>query len=529
MRARASCFLVAASLTACSTSGSDNDRASPTDGTTAEGSPSTASGGGGTGAGSATGGSGGDGGAATGVSALGGHFRRGVNFGYVPGFDDQQSATLARRAGANSARLSLPERHLTTWGWDIELADNLAYATIGLTDNVAFLGGCTAEHSTAPAGTPEWELTHYIPKNLYEPIFDSNGTVNPDNYWALYIHRTISTYKDVIKVWSVWNEPDWTPDWSATQTWTTEPPTKAQLPRFGGSIYDYVRLLRITSEVAAKVDPSARVAVGGIGYPGFLSAILRYTDNPDGGTVSPDYPKKGGEYFDVVDMHYYPLYTPGTSDQGARGLIDLKDEFQATLTLAGASPKGWIVTETGAPHVAITDRPSGAEYARNYLVKAMVLAQASGIDGVDWFSLSDGDDASDPYARMGLYLPLSGLTVDTATLTDSGSAFATLGALLDDGRYDADATAALALPTDARGAALRVSSDAAAKRALVLWAVATGSSEAASAEVVLPTTASWRSYAWDASRLGLEADTLTPSNGHVRLALDGSPRVFVEE
>src|SRR5689334_6903860 len=91
-----------------------------------------ADGGGGQGPGTTTGtsggggqGTGGDGaGGGSAGAGPGGHFRHGVNYGYVPGISDDESALLARRAGANSARLSLPERHLEQWGYDIEVADN---------------------------------------------------------------------------------------------------------------------------------------------------------------------------------------------------------------------------------------------------------------------------------------------------------------------------------------------------------------------------------------------------------------------
>ena len=482
---------------------------------------------GGEGAGGGGGGAGGGGGGAS----LGGHFRHGINYGYIPGITDEQSSLLARRAGANSARLSFPERHLETWGYDIETTDNASYVKNGITSSVVFLGGPTAAHSTAPAGTPDWELDHHIPKNLYEPIFLADGNVNPDNYWATYVHKTVSTYKPWIKVWSVWNEPDWVSDWPATQTWGTEPPTKEQLVRFGGSIYDYVRMLRITHEVAKKADPEAKVAVGGLGYPTFLSAVLRYTDDPSGGAVSGDYPEKGGAYFDVVDMHYYPIFSPGNSDQGADGLIALKKEFQAVLEAAGASPKEWVITETGAPHVAIQGQNSGPEYARSYLLKAMTKAQREGILGIDWFILSDGKNPSaSPFESMGLYTNLEGIpSIDQAVLTDTGEAYATLGHVLDDARFDAASTAALGLPAGVEGAAFRVSADPAAKRAFVLWARASGAGEDAAASYDLAVPGAVRVYAWDSAKNGDASTPVANAGGKVSLSLVGTPQIIVEE
>ncbi len=94
----------------------------------------------------------------------------------------------------------------------------------------------------------------------------------------------------------MWNEPDWTPDWHTVDRWKTNPPTATELPRFNGSIFDYVRMLRVTWQAAKKADPNALVATGGVGYPPFLDAILRYTPcatptpspAPDGASPRPD-------------------------------------------------------------------------------------------------------------------------------------------------------------------------------------------------------------------------------------------------
>lgn len=480
-------------------------------------------------------GSGGDGsggsGSGGGGASAGGHFRHGVNYGYTPGISDEQSAILARRAGANSARISLPERHLEMWGYDVEKGDNESYVKNGITDSVCFLSGPTKAHSSAPDGKPDWELDHYIPKNLHAPIFLGDGSVNPENYWATYVFKAVTTYKPYIKVWSVWNEPDWVADWQFTQTWGTEPPTKEQLVRFNGSIYDYVRMLRVTYEVAKKADPEAKVAVGGLGYPSFLAAVLRYTDDPAGGGVNSEHPEKGGAYFDVVDMHYYPIFSPGNSDQGVDGLIALKKEFQAVLDAAGAAPKAWVVTETGAPHVAKAGENGGPEYARNYLLKAMTVAQREGVMGVDWFLLSDGKDPSaGPFEAMGLYQNLEGIpSVEAAALTDTGHAYATLGTLLDDARYDAAATEALALPAGVDGAAFRVSAAPGAKRAFVLWARKTGGGEDAAATYDLATSGKVRVHAWDSAKNGGAGSAQESAGGKVSLALGSTPQIVIEE
>lgn len=94
-------------------------------------------------------------------------FLRGMNFGFRnPNWGDPDMAWLAAQAGSTSARLSLPETHLNKWGYDIEVGDNMQYQALGMGHHIAFLIAPIPEHSTAPQGTPDWELAHYIPNKL---------------------------------------------------------------------------------------------------------------------------------------------------------------------------------------------------------------------------------------------------------------------------------------------------------------------------------------------------------------------------
>ena len=407
-------------------------------------------------------------------STFGGVFRHGMNDGHINGaWTDNQGGALGAAAGADSNRMKLPEYFLAQWGADIRVDAAKSYQAVGMSNLVCFLIGPTAAHSTDPSGT---NLEAYIPKNLYEPIFTSDGGVNPDNYWGAYVAETVTAYHPYVKIWEVWNEPDWVSDYNLTLGWATKAPTKADLPRFNGSIHDYIRMLRITYAVAKKIDPDAQIALGGIGYPTFLSALLRYTDNPDGGAVTSDFPRKADAYFDVLNFHYYPLYTPGNSDAGSDGMFALRDAFQAELTKAGVTGKTWNATETGAPRVQLGAFPGGEAYARNYLLKVMLRAHLEKLLGLDWFLLSD-TAGNDPYNYMGLYFNIASLgDPSQAMRTQTGTAYTTLGALLKGATVDETRTAALQLPANARGGAFHTTDG---KTILALWA--TGSDENATA------------------------------------------------
>jgi hypothetical protein len=453
-------------------------------------------------------------------------FRFGINLGHPnPDFDDASMSDLAAESGARSIRLKYPETHFAEWGADIEVGDAEHYASLGMKEHAAFVIGMTAEHSTAPAGTERWELDYYIPENLYEPIFLESGEINPDNYFAAYLETTMSTYAEWVRYWEIWNEPDWVDDWQVTESWYEEPPTREQLPRFNGSIFDYVRMLRIAYEVKEKVAPDSYVMTGGIGYPSFLSAILRYTDNPDGGAVSEAYPYTGAAYFDVVSFHHYPhLVEDGSSDAGLDSFTAHRDELMDELVQAGVPHKGWMVTETGASRRALPSVASGPAYARNYLLKAMLWAKAEGFLGVDWFILSDGTDEADPFDHMGLYADISGLTSpELAARSETGVAYATLSALLDGARLDLAASEALELPKGARGYVFRQGEQS----ITALWAE-TRDDEAPSLELALPTEQPVELLTWDS--LGeSDAAPLVPSDGAVSVSLGGSPVFLVAD
>ena len=456
-------------------------------------------------------------------------FRYGFNAGYPnPEFDDQELAELGIRAGVTSERVSLPESHLERWGYEIEVADVTAYSAKGMGSLVGFLTSPTRAHSTAPSSAADWELAHYIPANLHEPITDGNGAINPQNYWAAYVYKTVSTYGKWIKTWEIWNEPDWVSDYRVADAWTTRAPAVADLPRFNGSIFDYVRMLRVSSVAAKAADPEAQIATGGIGYPPFLDAIFRYSDEPKSGAIDAEHPSTGRDYVDVVSFHFYPIYTKGNSDAGVEGFVAQKRAMAAVCD-AYQKQIRFECTETGAPHLAVGDYPGGADYAKNYLLKVMALGPEVGMSGIHWFVLSDAaapSASSDPYDFMGLYTPVGALhSIDEATMTDTGVAYATLTSLVAGATFDSAKTSALRaeLPANVRLVAYR---DSAQHTRAVVWATAT-SGETAKQSVSLSSDRQWAKYDWDAFRHG-KPTQLSSSGGQVAFDATATPSILVE-
>lgn len=457
-------------------------------------------------------------------------------------------------AGVKSFRTALPEHFLESWGYGIRVAEFDHYATLNMQDHTVFMEGPLPAHRDSTMYCPG--LPSDLFKNLYAPIWDggANGTpYNDTNYYAAYVHQMVDVYKDYVHFWEVMNEPDFTSTsngWQApgvAGNWWDAPPDPCDLDNMHAPIFHYVRMLRISYEVIKSLDPDAFVAVGGLGYPSFLDAILRYTDNPgagDGGvgaagSVTPDYPHTGGVYFDCMSLHSYPQYSNrvnGTpkqrhSDAAAWGDIDKKVDFEAVLHAYGYDgatypEKVYIITETNIPRAKFGDYIGGNEVQRNYLIKSSVLCQMNDIRQMYIFSLDDRDPvatATAPHDLMGLFLDLA-TTPDPYDQVANDLAIANLtqSTLLLGTIFDSAETRRLALPPDVMGAAFQQPDGV---KVYVLWARTNlDEDETANATYSFPPSAGLiavERFAWDHGRTGLSS-----VEGSLGLALTGAPSFF---
>src|SRR5690606_11188784 len=147
-------------------------------------------------------------------------------------------------------------------------------------------------------------------------------------------------------------------------------------------------------EVVKSLDPDAYVVVSGTGYPSFLDAILRNTDNPNDGSVTAEFPLKGGAYFDVMGFPSYPHFDGSLrvwsdqlndwvysrhSDGAAYGLVKTKQTYQEVLSDYGYDgatypEKLWMVTEVNLPRKQFGDYIGSEEAQRNFIIKAIATA-----------------------------------------------------------------------------------------------------------------------------------------------------------
>ena len=442
-------------------------------------------------------------------------FGYGVNLDYYPNWANHDTllANIAagnpevgvEGAGVKSLRVALPEWFMNYFGQDIRKVDFQHYEKLGMKDHTVFIGNPQDDHKDQTIYCHKDSINSQLFANMYLPIWDNgeNGTpVNDDNYMAIYLWNTVSNYGPHVKYWEVMNEPDlsWTPSaWlprSDPDSWFNKDPEPCET-KMKAPVQHYVRMMRIAYEVIKYIDPDDYITTGGIGYPSFLHAILRNTDNPDGGKVTAEYPLKGGAYFDVLSYHSYPHvegryridWNPNkndfdylrNSDYAADGVTNKKVEFEDVFNEFGYDGvtyplKRWIITETNIPSQDILpggDNYGNSEIQRNWTIKAFVNVQRENIDHVHFYRLghdAEPDEAEHEFQLMGIYKNLNRTTPYQQEFTDQGIAFKTMSETLSGYEYDHEQTNKMGLGGNVRGAAFK---NVAGDFRYVLWAQTT--------------------------------------------------------
>ena len=437
------------------------------------------------------------------VAVYPGPFGFGSNMGYFPPWDDEELAEIAagnpakgiHGAGVRSLRPALPEHFLEQWGYDLRIETHAFYKTLGIENNTIFIGYPSRPHQDSTFYCSERPSELF--RNMYAPIWDNgeNGTpVNDTNFYALYLFNLLEKYGDYARTWEIWNEPDfdffgnaWKRPGMEDNWWENDPePCQYAIQ---APVENYIRMLRISYEVIKTLRPDQFIAVGGLGYPSFLDAILRNTDNPNRGAVTTEFPLKGGAYFDVMSFHVYP-HVDGSmrdwnqerlrfdyyrhSDAAVNGVVAKKKEFEEVLLKYGYGvnlpQKHFIITECNIPRQSFGEAIGSDEAQRNFIIKALIKVQEESVRQFCIFNLADSrktEDAETEFHLMGMYENLENEGIYEEVPNDVAIAYKTTSDLLFNKEYDELETQALLLPEGVRGAAFR---DQTNKFTYVLWA-----------------------------------------------------------
>lgn len=430
------------------------------------------------------------------VTPYTGRFKPGLNLRYLPPWDNFSQADIAAGnpdegilgVGARTCRPGLFDNVLDIWGVDVSRDDFQYFDDRGMTELTAIIGFPSDDNrawSNRFCNQPgAWNALF---DGIYEPIWDggANGTPYDDNNkFAEYVYNVVTEYKDQVRFWEIWNEPGlytgtdsqvfWgEPDYPGS--WWVNDPAPCDYS-IHAPIEHFVRTLRIAYDVIKTVAPDDYVVLAGVGSQSFLDAVLRNTDEPNDGRVTPEFPRGGGAYFDVLGFHTYPhidgsVRFPATgfaerhSDGAADGIINRRlGGYQQVLANRGYDGityplKEHICTEVNLPRITFDPENFGGENEQiNFISKAFIALKINKVHQMHVYQISDNvplNQIDFEFKAMGMYEYLPDSPVGQAKIHEIGKAYKTVSDLLSDTDYDEQRTLALNAGPGVRAYAFR--------------------------------------------------------------------------
>jgi len=169
-----------------------------------------------------------------------------------------------------------------------------------------------------------------------------------------YVYELVNRYKDTVRHWEVWNEPN------ISHFWQFEPNPE-----------QYGELLKIAFKAIKRADPDAKV-VGGVTSGtdlDFIEAILK---------------RGAADSMDVVCVHPYQGNAPGTSHPADQ--LHKTPALRQLLDRHGGEAIPIWMTECGWPTIGDFDETRQVEYLTKYFIS--VLGEGL-VEKVYWFNLDD--------------------------------------------------------------------------------------------------------------------------------------------
>jgi hypothetical protein len=212
---------------------------------------------------------------------------------------------------------------------------------------------------TTPAWATDTSIGPGVPQGLHLPADD------PNNLWANFVREIVTRYAGRIDHWTIWNEPE-IPRESPDATW-------------GGSLEDFVQLLRVAYVVAKEANPDATIHMAAVThwyndlwFGQFLDALVA-----DPAASANNY------YFDVTTLHLY--HEP-------EKIYEITVLYYREMRERGIYKPIWIA-ETNA----YLSRVSEDEQAY-FIFQAFALEIAAGAQRIGVYKMADTatDGAADP-------------------------------------------------------------------------------------------------------------------------------------
>jgi hypothetical protein len=157
-----------------------------------------------------------------------------------------------------------------------------------------------------------------------------NSAPDPEKY-VRYVRQVVRHYKDRVKYWEIWNEPD------HKDYWQPQDQMKA-----------YTALLKLAYAEIKEEDPTASVLLGGL--TNSAPFALRQV-----------YKNGGRDSFDIMNIHpfFNPVHGKSVNKKAIKGVQGVYAAVLKVMREYGDSDKPIWITEVGCPGIQSTDTPSG--------------------------------------------------------------------------------------------------------------------------------------------------------------------------
>jgi hypothetical protein len=211
-------------------------------------------------------------------------------------------------------------------------------------------------------GAPEWARddrylggAYRVPRGL-ELVWD-----DPNNTWGQFVFQIVDRYKDRVRAWEIWNEPNLTEFWPA-------PPAL------------FAQLMRVAWQAAKAADPTTTVVFGGI----YRGANIERIDAIFKALKALDPAGANAYYHDVIGYHLY--------DGGHCSVFDEIQYLRTFFWLPNVGDKPLWITESGirVREESLPDFATPAESA-SFFITNYAYSLASGAQRYYYFRAVDDD------------------------------------------------------------------------------------------------------------------------------------------
>jgi hypothetical protein len=207
---------------------------------------------------------------------------------------------------------------------------------------------------------PLWSST-----NPADTMFFWNYPPKDNKPWGDFIKTLVNRYKDRIKTWEVWNEPDIWIYWQ-------------------GNRKQFVDFMKTASDAVREADPTAKVVFPGIAYdPEFVKDLFKNWGM--------------SKYFDIINMHnYYETWHRHPIEE----IINYVNEVYDVVWRYGDNQPLWMAevgygtfrkgARVSDSYSAYYDYEHTPEYQAVQLFKTLALvASTEKISAVAWYEVKD--------------------------------------------------------------------------------------------------------------------------------------------